>query len=117
MMERQKTLHSKSGRAMPTRRNVELARFKRILRQHLPELEQQYRVKSLGIFGSFVRNEQKKRSDLDLLVEFYTPPSLLRFIALEHYLSDLLGIKVDLVMKSALKPHIGERILSEVVTL
>ena len=43
------------------------------------------------------------------------PPSLLKFIALENYLTDLLGVKVDLVMQDALKPHIGQHILREVI--
>jgi uncharacterized protein len=85
------------------------------LRRSLPELEKRYKVKALGVFGSYVRGEQDSRSDLDLLVEFYDPPGLLMFIELEYYLSDLLGIKVDLVMKDALKPVIGKRILKEVI--
>lgn len=92
-----------------------LAYFKKILKKHLPKLKEKYHVKSLGIFGSYVRGDQSKRSDLDILVEFLVPPSLFTFIELEHYLSDLLEIKVDLVMRSALKPRIGQRILSEVV--
>ena len=71
----------------------------------------------MGVFGSYTRDEQSPSSDLDLLVTFHEPPSLLRFIELENYLSDLLGVKVDLVMKDALKPRIGERILNEVVTV
>jgi predicted nucleotidyltransferase len=80
-----------------------------------PWLAEQYQVKSLGVFGSYVRQEQGAGSDLDLLVTFHEPPSLLKFIEVENYLTDLLGVKVDLVMKSVLKPRIGERILSEVV--
>lgn len=56
--------------------NSELARATRILRRHLPELREQYHVKSLGIFGSYARGEQRRRSDLDVLVEFDRPPSL-----------------------------------------
>ncbi len=86
------------------------------LKQVKPELALRYKVKSLGIFGSYIRNEQKRNSDLDVLVEFDDPSlSLLKFIECEHYLSDLLGVRVDLVEKSALKPTIGKRILSEVV--
>jgi predicted nucleotidyltransferase len=92
-----------------------LAHLLEILRQRLPELTERYRVKSLGVFGSYLRQEQRPDSDLDLLVAFDEPPSLLTFIELETYLADLLGVKVDLVMQSALKPRIGERILSEVV--
>jgi hypothetical protein len=50
---------------------------------------------------------------LDVLVEFDRVPSLFEFIRLERYLSELLKIKVDLVMKSALKPAIGRHILEE----
>ena len=95
----------------------EAARFVEVLRQCKQELKERYKVRSLGIFGSYVRNEQKKGSDLDILVEFDELPSLLQFLQLEHYLSALLGVRVDLVMKDALKPAIGRRILSEVVSV
>jgi hypothetical protein len=85
------------------------------LREQLPLLSERYHVQSLGVFGSYVRDEQRTDSDVDVLVTFDTPPSLLKFIELENYLSDVLGVHVDLVMKDALKPRIGERILSEVV--
>jgi uncharacterized protein len=96
---------------------VPLERAIEELRQRLPDLEQRYRIKSLGIFGSYVRGEQHSGSDLDLLVEFHDPPGLFKFIELECYLSDLLGMKVDLVMKDALKSAIGKRILREVITV
>ncbi|MDQ7781682.1 MAG: nucleotidyltransferase family protein [Desulfomonilaceae bacterium] len=87
------------------------------LRQMLPVLEEKYQVESLGVFGSYVHGSQRKGSDLDLLVTFRAPPSLLKFIELENYLSDFLGVKVDLVMKDALKPRIGNRVLREVMPL
>jgi len=72
--------------------------IKKILQQHKPELSEMWKVRSLGIFGSYVRGEARKSSDLDLLVEIDDPKmGLLKFIALENYLSDLLGIKVNLV--------------------
>ena len=83
------------------------------LREELPILRSQYNVTSIELFGSFVRNKQRANSDLDILVTFSQAPSLFKFIELEDYLSNLLGIKVDLVMKSSLKPNIGKRILSE----
>ena len=109
----------KNGRhdLQSTRGNPELARAKRILRQNLPELRERYSVKSLGVFGSYVRGEQKKQSDLDLLVEFEQTPSLLEFAHLRNHLSRLLGIKVDLVLKKTLKPNIGRYILAEVVPI
>jgi len=86
------------------------------LRAHMPELREQYHVRNLWAFGSYVRGEARKRSDFDLLVEFDDHPlTLLKFIHLENYLSDLLGGKVDLVERSVLKPAIGRYILEEVV--
>lgn len=96
---------------------ADLTTFIDILRKSLPLLRERYQVESLGVFGSFVRSDQRAGSDLDLLVSFRRPPSLLQFIELENYLSDLLGIQVDLVMKDTLKRRIGERILREVITL
>ena len=90
------------------------AEFVRILREHLPELRERYGVASLGIFGSYVREEQRQDSDLDVLVEFDRSIGLFDFVGLELELCELLGPKVDLVMKSALKWRIGERILAEV---
>lgn len=87
------------------------------LEDHKLVLQERYRVKELGIFGSYVRDEQTELSDVDILVEFSQTPSLLKFINLENYLSDHLGIKVDLVHKAGLKSRIGERILAEVVYL
>ncbi len=98
-------------------RNHELTRFTHILQQHLPERRGRYNVTSLGLFGSYVRGDHRKCSDLDVLVEFTEAPSLFDFIELEQYLTGLLGIRVDLVMKSALKPRIGRCILSEVLSL
>lgn len=85
------------------------------LRQQLPMLAERYRVHTLEVFGSYVRAEQNKDSDLDILVTFTEDPSLLTYIAIENYLSDLLGIKVDLVMKDSLKPKIGQQILGEAI--
>jgi uncharacterized protein len=98
-------------------KTISLKKVVEELRQDMPELERRYKVKTLGIFGSYIRGEQHQGSDLDLLVEFIDPPSLLRFLEMEYYLSDLLGVKVDLVMKDALKPVIGKRILNEVVAV
>jgi len=94
----------------------ELAHYVTLLRQYLPALRDYYGVHSLGVFGSYVRGEQRRGSDLDLLVEFDDRPlTLLQFIALEHYLSDLLKVKVDLVERNTIKPTIGRHILDEVV--
>ena len=85
--------------------------------QNKSMLQEQYKIRELGIFGSYVRQEQTETSDVDVLVEFSETPSLLKFVNLENYLSDNLGVKVDLVHKRGLKPRFGERILAEVVYL
>ncbi len=87
----------------------------RILRAHLPEIRARYGVSALWLFGSYVRGEQRKRSDVDILVEFDETPTLLEFVDLQYRLSDLLGVKVDLVMRTALRPEIREHILAEMV--
>jgi predicted nucleotidyltransferase len=99
------------------RKAKDAAHLTKILKQHLPELSNEYKISFLGIFGSYVRGEQKEESDLDILVEFSEAPDLLEFVELKEDLSKILGVKVDLVMKSALKPRIGKRILKEVVQI
>ena len=83
------------------------------LRAMLPVLREKYHVQTLEVFGSYVHGDEQEDSDLDLLVTFDKTPSLFHYVALENYLSDELGVKVDLVMKDSLKPAIGKRILAE----
>ena len=96
---------------------TDLQRLLEKLRQQLPLLREHYSVETLEVFGSYVRQEEKTASDLDILVTFSETPSLLKFIRLENHLSDILGIRVDLVMKDSLKPAIGEFILREAVAV
>ena len=93
--------------------------IKSTLSVHREELIQKYKIKEIGIFGSYVRGEQNKQSDVDILIEFDEAAnfSLLDFIRLENSLSDLLGVKVDLVEKQTLKPRIGKHVLQEVVII
>jgi predicted nucleotidyltransferase len=86
----------------------------KIIRNSKPEMESHYGVQRLGLFGSYVREKQSKRSDIDILVTFNRDIDLFDFLDLREYLESQLSIKVDLVMESALKPAIGKRILSEV---
>lgn len=86
----------------------------RKLRENGTVLRDRFKVRKIGIFGSFARGEQEATSDIDILVDFREPVSLIDFVALERHLSEILGRKVDLVMKSALKPRIGKHILREV---
>ncbi len=94
---------------------MNLDMIKKKLQEHKSELKRLFKVKEIGIFGSYVRGDQKEASDVDILVEFEETPTLLEFIELENYLTEILGVKVDLVMKRALKPRIRENVLKEVV--
>jgi len=72
-------------------------------------------VAAAYIFGSVARGQAGPDSDLDVLVTFDELPGLIRLIELEDHLSDLLGVKVDLVLRNSLKPWIGPTVLREVV--
>ena len=82
-----------------------------------PTLKEKFEVETIGIFGSYTRGEQTKKSDVDILVEFSEDARVgfFKFLDLEEFLSRKLGVKVDLVTKDALKPYIGKCILQEVV--
>ena len=87
----------------------------RILKRELPYIKDKYRVRRIALFGSFVRGEQNKKSDVDLLVEFEESVGYFKFIELEDYLTMKLGAKVDLVTPDALKPIIKPDIMGEAV--
>jgi hypothetical protein len=97
----------------------ELPDIKRILHEQKPYLASKYGVRIIGIFGSYVRGEQRSDSDIDILIELESPPkiSLIGVVELEDYLSGLLDMKVDLAIRRNLRKRIGQRILSELVTI
>ena len=74
-----------------------------------------YRITEIGIFGSYARGDETEASDIDILVDYETAPTLIMLVELRDYLSQLFGIKVDIVTKNGLKPRIRERVLAEVV--
>ena len=82
-----------------------------------PVLKEKFQVKTVGVFGSYCRGEQDKKSDVDILITFIEPNDidLLDFIGLKRYLSRKLKMKVDLVTKNALKPKIKDKILQETI--
>jgi len=85
------------------------------LRELLPALKERYAVESLEVFGSRVRSDAHGDSDLDLLVTFTVAPGLFALIRMEEELSANLGVKVDLVMRQCLKPHLRSRIMAEAI--
>lgn len=96
----------------------ELEKLRQQLRALLPELRERFGVVSLALFGSYVRGQAGAESDLDVLVELDERPfSLLQFVELEQWLSDRLGVRVDLVEKSAIKEELRPFILQEAVPI
>ncbi|MBF0201456.1 MAG: nucleotidyltransferase family protein [Desulfamplus sp.] len=94
-----------------------LEEIKNIIRHQKPVLIKKHKIKDIGIFGSYVRGEQRLNSDVDILISFEEFPGLIKFVGIENELSEYLGIKVDLVTKTGLKHGIGKHILKEVVYL
>ena len=98
-----------------------LDEIKNIILSHKNELTERYKVKNIGIFGSYVTNEQNEKSDIDILVEynefFESKLSLLDQASLWNYLDTVIGIKTDLAFKKSLRPEIKNNILKEVVYL
>lgn len=91
--------------------------IRQILQQQKPYLAEKYGVAEIGVFGSYVRGEPRPDSDLDILIDLKRPPyiGLIGLVELEHYLSDVVGIKVDIALKKSLRKRIGQHILQEVV--
>lgn len=99
---------------------ISLREINKILKERKEELKEKYKIREIGVFGSYVRGEQKKRgSDVDILVEFNDEdiPDLLKFIEMEMYLKKLLKKKVDLVRKGGIRPELKNIVLNEVIYL
>ncbi len=96
-----------------------LDEIKAILQAQKKHLSERYGVQIVGVFGSYVRNEQRPESDVDILIELETPLrfDLLDWVNLENYLGELLDTKVDVTIKSDLRKRIGQRILREVICI
>lgn len=92
-----------------------LEEIKEIIQANKDELSRQYGLKEIGVFGSYVRGVQREESDLDILIEFAEPVGFVKFMRLENRLSELLGVRVEMVTRKALKPFIGKQILKEVL--
>jgi len=91
-----------------------LKQIQKVLASSKAELRKLYNVQSLGIFGSYARGEQKKTSDLDVLVKFNSNASLFDFVGLGNHLEELLGMKVDIVSERGLRPELKSNILKGV---
>ncbi len=88
-----------------------------IIRKNRDVLAENYGVAVVGVFGSYVRGEQREKSDIDLLVDILRPISLLEIVGAEIYLGEILGVKVDLVPKRDVREELRETILAEAVAI
>ncbi|MEA3369519.1 MAG: nucleotidyltransferase family protein [Candidatus Ratteibacteria bacterium] len=89
----------------------------RLLEQVREEIMKKYKVKRLGLFGSFIKGEQKKGSDIDILVEFEENADLFDFLGLALFLEEKLNQKVDVVPERALREELKKSILKEAAYL
>jgi len=85
------------------------------LRAHRDELRKRFGVKSLAVFGSVARGEARPDSDVDILVEFEGRATFDRYMGLKFFLEDLLGRRVDLVTRKALKPRMRPYVEREAI--
>ena len=88
--------------------------IKSTLKKHKVELEDRFKVKQIGVFGSYAREEEANTSDIDILVDLYEPIGW-EIIDLKEFLESILGTEVDLVTLKALKPELSDTILKEAV--
>lgn len=92
-----------------------LEEIKKILQAKKAILSKEFKVKEIGLFGSFVHGKQRKESDIDILVELEEPVSLLKLVSLENYLTELMKMKTDVVPKKDVRPELRQKILEEVI--
>ena len=94
-----------------------LKQIQNILASSKPELRKRYKVRELGIFGSYSRGEQKKTSDVDILVRFSPNASLFDFVGLGNYLAERLKMKVDVVSERGIRQELKSSIVKDVVRI
>jgi len=108
------------NQVMATQRKIKvtsLEEIKEIIEQHRPELRREFHVDKIGVFGSYARRDQKKRSDVDFLVTFDTSISLFTLSGLYIYLQEQLGRKVDVVPFNSLRPELRKYVLKDLIYL
>lgn len=95
--------------------NRELERIIKTLRGSEEQIRKEYKAEIIGVFGSYVRGEQKARSDIDILVRFLEGATLFDLVGLGDFLEEKLKVKVDIVSERAIRQELKDRILQEVV--
>jgi predicted nucleotidyltransferase len=94
-----------------------LEEIKEVIRQRRAELKSQFHVEKIGVFGSYARGDQKKRSDIDFLVTFDETIGLFTLSGLYIYLQEQLGRKVDVVPFNSLRPELRKYVLKDLIYL
>ena len=92
-----------------------LKQVQSVLASSKAELRRKYNVRELGIFGSYARGQQKKTSDVDILVKFSPNATLFDFVGLGDYLEEKLKIKVDVVSERGIRPELKSDIIKDVI--
>ena len=101
--------------SIPTITCMNLSEIKSILQSHKQELKEKYKVAEIGIFGSYVKGEQKDGSDIDIIVEFGKGGKTFdNYMNLKFFCEEILGSKIDLVLKRTIREEIRHNVLSEV---
>ncbi len=96
---------------------MDLAEIKEVLRKNKDVIAKEFKAEIVGIFGSYARGEQKKESDVDIIVRFREGATLFDLVGLADFIEEKLGIKADVVSERAIRPELKERILKEVVAV
>lgn len=87
----------------------------KILKLHIIDMRKKFKIKEIGVFGSYVRGEQGEESDIDMLVEFEDGYKTFdNYMDLKFFLEDVLNSKIDLVIRTTIRDEIKQNILSEV---
>jgi len=103
---------------MPTQRKLKvtsLEEIKEVIHQHRQELRREFHVDRIGVFGSYARGTQKKRSDVDFLVTFDKSISLYTLGGLYEYLKEITGANLDVVPLEDLRPEFSDGVMKDVV--
>ena len=95
---------------------MDIIQIKRLVEKNNIFIKNTFHVEEIGFFGSYVRGEEQTGSDLDILVEFGKGhKDFFNYMRLKYYLEEIVGLKIDLVIKDAVKPRLKQKIFEEVM--
>lgn len=94
---------------------MDINQIRLLILERKDEIKGEFKAEVLGVFGSYARGEEKKESDIDVLVRFGEGDTLLHLVGLGYYLEDSFGVPVDVVSERALHPMMKDDVLKELV--